>query len=214
MMIAAIVTGAFITGCVTMPNRIDPAFLAEATADQNAQIQQFNQDIIKKRDECDVAKKALETGESAIGVSKEQVKTYEQNGQLLNSQMNLLNLQGSADKVDAAAKGIDLNNRRIVQEKANTDYLSIYRDQLVIEKDLRDLELANLLGKADLLKAKIAFDFQMKRHEKEPIKVETYQKYVDDLAKQLFNKQEEQKKAADKTARAKDALTKTGYGAQ
>ena len=214
MMFAVLVAGSLMAGCATMPERIEPALLSEASADQNAQIQQINQDIIKKREECVAAAKALEIGESAIVVSKEQVKTYDQSAKLLNAQMNFYNLQNTKDKVDATAKLIDQNNKRTVQEKANLDYLSIYRDQLGVEKDLRDLELANLLAKVDLLKAKIALDYQTKRQEKTPLKVEKYQAFADDLAKQLFNKQEEQKKAAEKTARAKDALAKTGYGAQ
>jgi outer membrane murein-binding lipoprotein Lpp len=214
MMFAILCAGLITTGCVTMPATIEPTLLSEMTDDQKNQIQQLNQDIVKKRDESVVAQKAYAGSDEVVDVSKQQIKSYEQNGKLLDSQMGMYNEQGNKDKVEEIAKLIDQNNKRIVQEKANLEYQTTKRDQLKIEKEISELELSSLLAKVNLIKAKAAFDYQTKRQEKEPTKVEDYQKYSDDLDKKIVSKQEDHKKAVEKTARAKEALDKTGYGAK
>jgi hypothetical protein len=214
MMFVVLFAGIMTTGCVTMPAKIEPSLLSEMTDDQKAQIRQLNDDIIKKREEVVSAQKAASAADATLVVSKQQLGTYEQNAKLLDSQMKLYNEQGDKDKTDETAKKIEQNNKLIIQEKANSEYLSANRDQLKIEKDIRDLELASLLARVDLIKAKAAFDFQTKRQEKEPVKVEDYQKYSDDLDKKILKKQDDHKKAVEKSARAKEALDKTGYGAK
>lgn len=212
--LAAVFAGSMVIGCATMPEKIEPSLLKEATADQTSQLDQINKDIMVKRDERTTADQALAVAEAMLVVSKEQIRVYDQNGKLFEAQSALYTTQNSKDKLEATAKAVDANNKKINQEKANYDYLTVYSDQLKVDKECRELELASLFAKADLIKAKIAFDYQTKLQEKKPIEVATYQKYADDTAKQLADKKADQKKAAEKTARAKDALVKTGYGAQ
>ena len=212
--LAAVCTASVLAGCVTMTEKIEPSLLTEATAEQKAQIDKLGKESVAKREERLAAEKAVSIAEALIAVSKEQVRVYEQNAKLYNSQSSLYTIEGAKEKIDAVAKDVESNNRKIVQEKANSDYLTIWMDQLVIEKELRELELSSLFAQSDVIKATAAYEFQVKRLETKPIDVEVYKKNAADLGKKIESKQAELKKAADKTARAKDALAKTGYGVQ
>ena len=201
-------------GCTTMPEKVENACLVEMTPEQTAQITQIEQSIIKKREERINAEKALAVADELIAVSSAQLEAVEANGRLLDAQKKLYAAQESQDKAAAAIKNSDINKQRAVQEKANTAYLKENRELIFIQKELRELELAVLLAQADLIKAQAAFAFQTKRQEKTPIKVEQYQKYYDAMNAQLTSKKENEKTALDRVAQAKDALAKTGYGAQ
>ena len=214
LIFTALFTFGTMVGCSTMPEKIEPSLLLEAAADQNTQIQQLNRQIISKREESLALQKAVSIAEAVIAVSSEQVRLYEQNGKLLNAQFSLYTVQSVKEKMDIASKSIEANRKHIVQEKANGEYCAVYRDQLTAEKELREQELAVLLSQLDLLKAKIASEYQVKHQEKKPIIVEPYQKYNEDMVRQLSGKQAELKIAAEKTGRSKDALVKTGYGEQ
>ena len=213
LILAAAFAGTMLAGCVTMTEKIEPSLLTEATADQNAQIDKLGKDAIVKREDRVAAEKAVNIAEAMIAVSKEQIRTYEQVGKLYAAQNNLYTVEGSKDKIDAVAKSIDANNKKTAQEKANNDYLNIWCDQLVCEKELRELELASIFAQVDLIKATAAHDFQVKRQEKKPIDVSAYQKNADEIAKKIVTKQSDLKKSVEKTARAKEARDKTGYGA-
>ena len=131
--LAAVCAASFFAGCVTMTEKIEPSLLTEATAEQKAQIDKLGKDAVAKREERLAAEKAVAIAEAMIEVSKEQVRVYEQTARLYNAQSGLHTIEGSKEKIDAVAKDIEANNRKTVQEKANTDYLTIWMDQLSIE---------------------------------------------------------------------------------
>ena len=212
--LAAVFAASFFAGCVTINPKIEPSLLTEATVEQKAQLDKLGKDAVAKREERVAAEKAVSIAEAMIAVSKEQIRVYEQDGKLYNAQSSLYTIQGIKEKIDAAAKDIETNNRKIVQEKANSDYLTMWRDQLVVEKELRELELSSLFAQSDVIKATAAYEFQVKRLEAKPIDVEAYRKSAADIDQKIVSKQAELKKASEKTSRAKDALAKTGYGAQ
>jgi len=187
-----------VCSCATIPERIDQSLLVEATADQSAQLKQIDLNIIQKRDERIAADKAIAESQALLAAQKELIKEYKDKRKILESQPS----QDAKEKIEETDNNIEV-------EKMHNEYLSVFIDQLNVDRDYCSLELTSLLAKADLVKANIAFEYQKKHQDAKQIRVEPYQKYYDDTLKQLSEKAKDKENAAQKTASMKKLI---GYG--
>lgn len=201
------------TGCVTMPDAVDEAYLVEKTADESAKIEKIEGDVIAKKKSKDKIEKDQEIVTQRVEASRKQVAGAEAESALLLEQEKLYKMTGDAKLADIQ-KQKEANNAKIAQAKAVLEYNIAKKNETDAQLELAAADLGLRVAELRYEKALIAKKYQMKRskeYAKNMIDETEYQKFMENQKRDFDESRSKHEKAAKELAEAEEKLKKAGY---
>lgn len=201
------------TGCVTMPDAVDEAYLVEKTADESAKIEKIEGDVIAKKKSKDKIEKDQEIATQRVEVSRKEVKGAETAGDLLLEKEKLYKSTGDAKLADIQ-KQKEANNAKIAQAKAVLEYNIAKKSETDAQLELAAADLGLRVAELRYEKALIAKKYQMKRSKefaKNMIDETEYQKFMENQKREYDESRSKHEKAAKALAEAEEKLKRAGY---
>jgi hypothetical protein len=226
------------TGCVTMPDTIDEAYLVEKTPEQTAKLDKIAQNVIAIKKKGDEAKKNLAIAEQGVKVSEEMVAFLEREKSLLVEREKLYTLKKDEQRLSEVRSRLKENKQQRKGEKAHLAFTIAFRDDAQAIVELRQAELAVSVAELNYEKAKIAQAFILKGKEKagkkEPevkkeegffkglkkkisgsdkkaVDVKKFEEYLKKQKDNLKDAKTKQEKTAEELKKAEKKLDDSGY---
>jgi hypothetical protein len=225
------------TGCVTMPDTIDEAYLVEKTPEQTAKLDKIAQNVIAKKKDGDEAKKNLAIAEQSVKVSEEMAAFLEREKSLLVQREKLYTLKRDDQKLSEVRSRLKENKQQRRGEKAHLAFTIAFRDDAQAIVELRQAELAVSVAELNYEKAKIAQAFILKGKEKagkketeakeegffkglmkkisgsdkKGVDVKKFEEYLNKQKDNLKEAKAQQEKTAEKLKKAEKKLDDSGY---
>ena len=226
------------TGCVTMPDTIDEAYLVEKTPEQTAKLDKIAQNVIAKKKDGDEAKRNLAVAEQIVKVSEKMTAFLEGEKSLLAEQEKLYTLKKDEQRLSDVRSRLKENKQQRRGEKAHLNFATAFKEDAQAIVELRQAELAVSVAELNYEKAKIAHAFILKGKEKagkkEPevkkeegffeglkkkisgsdkkgVDVKKYEEYINKQKENLKDAKTKQEKTAKELKKAEKKLDESGY---
>ena len=226
------------TGCVTMPDTIDEAYLVEKTPEQTARLDKIAQNVIAKKKDGDEAKRNLAVAEQIVKVSEKMTAFLEGEKSLLAEQEKLYTLKKDEQRLSEVRSRLKENKQQRRGEKAHLNFATAFKEDAQAIVELRQAELAVSVAELNYEKAKIAHAFILKGKEKagkkEPevkkeegffeglkkkisgsdkkgVDVKKYEEYLNKQKENLKDAKTKQEKTAKELKKAEKKLDESGY---
>lgn len=226
------------TGCVTMPDTIDEAYLVEKTPEQTARLDKIAQNVIAKKKDGDEAKRNLAVAEQIVKVSEKMTAFLEGEKSLLAEQEKLYTLKKDEQRLSEVRSRLKENKQQRRGEKAHLNFATAFKEDAQAIVELRQAELAVSVAELNYEKAKIAHAFILKGKEKagkkEPevkkeegffeglkkkisgsdkkgVDVKKYEEYLNKQKDNLKDAKTKQEKTAKELKKAEKKLDESGY---
>ena len=201
------------TGCVTMPDAVDEAYLVEKTADESTKIEKIEGDVIANKKNKDKIEKDQEIVTQRVEASRKQVAGAEAEGALLLEQEKLYKMTGDAKLADIQ-KQKEANNAKIARAKAVLEYNIAKKNETDALLELATADLGLRVAELRYEKALIAKKYQMKRSKefaKNMIDDTEYQKFMENQKREYDESRSKHEKAAKVLSEAEEKLKRAGY---
>ena len=201
------------TGCVTMPDAVDEAYLVEKTTDESAKIDKIEGDVIAKKKSKDKIEKDQEIVTQRVEASRKQVAGAEAEGALLLEQEKLYKMTGDT-KLSDIQKQKEANNAKIAQAKAVLEYNIAKKNETDAQLELAAADLGLRVAELRYEKSLIAKKYQMKRSKefaKNMIDETEYQKFMENQKREYDESRTKHEKAAKILTEAEEKLKRAGY---
>lgn len=225
------------TGCVTLPDTIDEAYLVEKTPEQTAKLDKIAQNVIAKKKDGDEAKKNLAIAEQSVKVSEEMTAFLDREKSLLVEQEKLYTLKRDDQRLSEVRSRLNENKQKRRGEKAHLSFATAFKEDAQAIVELRQAELAVSVAELNYEKAKIAHAFILKGKEKagkketeakeegffkglmkkvsgsdkKAVDVKKYEEYLNKQKDNLKEAKAKQEKTAERLKKAEKELNDSGY---
>jgi len=143
-------------GCSSMPGRIDEAWLADATADDEKLVIAHEEDIIRARKDLENARRRRQIAEQQLTVAREKRTASDARIQALKEEEKLHSMNQDQEKLTLTRTSLDEAVRTSAIDKSMLALAEVYLEYSGIQVEARSAELNVRMARLDFVRARIA----------------------------------------------------------
>jgi hypothetical protein len=202
-----------ISGCVSLPEPIDDAYLIEKTDKETTNLNKIEAEIIASKKEKDKIEKEAEIASLKTETGRKEIIRIESAGAFLLDKEKLYT-RTKDERLADIQKQKEQNGIEGTQAKAHLDYLIAKENETISRLEIKKYDLAVKVAELNYEKALIAKAYQAKRNKDDNENIiddEKYIKFLENQKEKLEDSKKNQKKAAAEAATMKENLIKSEY---
>jgi len=152
-------------GCVSMPDPINTAYLAEIKSDESARIQELEKAILAKKGERDAAEKAQSIALAEEAVARETADYLEEKSEVLRAAEKLHSLRNDEAALGRNRQSADALRKTRADHDGYVKYAAAASASLKAALDVTEAEMSVAVWEMNYEKSKVARGYQDRRPE-------------------------------------------------
>ena len=154
-----------VLGCVSMPDPVNTAYLAEIKSDESARIQELEKAILAKKGERDAAEKAYSVALAEETVARETADYLEEKSEVLRAVEKLHSLRNDEAALGRNRQSADALRKTRADHDGYVKYAAAASASLKAALEVTEAEMSVAVWEMNYEKSKVARGYQDRRPE-------------------------------------------------
>jgi len=152
----------FLTGCITLPDRIDDKYLADKTAAQNDTLSKIEKEIIEKNRTVKSAQEVLDTRKKAPEFTGSEIELLEKENRILKDQVELYTKYMDARNLEIRKARLTENETYTNKKKTLNELQKAEIELAAADLEVKQADLSVSVAELEYEKSKIAAAYRDK----------------------------------------------------